>query len=542
MVRWVGYSTISMWTDEVDIVDKELVRKKLATRDQSGVSHKKAGRKVSGVGGGGGGKSGGKQLSRESSVGERSTSAPASRKQRGASAVVTSAPSPLTPRAGDWLRSSSRVGAGGRGGGGETVSQGDLNLEMRSQSRTGKSYQAVLPSTRWVRTVPPRELRCLCGAAPVAALGRWWCASRFRFCTIVAQGGALPKGGEGGSVRGGGGGGGVANNAADGVSADGVSADGVAADGVSADGVPADGNSADTNPTDGVSLAGCGFEFAYPPSPSPLTPLCKCKQLATFSRARWWCATASCEFEKTFVEPFPQPEPVAHKSLENAAATSTASHLTVAAYGPLSPWTFVAPAGGALGLFARDALKPRQLIALCRGPRLPREALRARAAASELGRGVLLIPGTDLFIDGCYVYNAWKSQGELRAHSAWEAPSAAFPYSCAAAMASHSSKPNARLVSVRGGGEEGAAGGAFETAESLWLVATDAIEVGAEITISRAHVIKLIESSQGGVLFPPPPTRGAAPRSAPRRSPRPAARAPSTSHPSPARRTAAAAR
>ena len=82
--------------------------------------------------------------------------------------------------------------------------------------------------------------------------------------------------------------------------------------------------------------------------------------------------------------------------------------------------SFVAPSGRGLGLWARVALVPGQLIGEYAGPRLPLRLLPP-------GKSGVQIPGSDVVIDG-----------------AGESAPFAVPRHCAS-FAVHSRKPNARL-------------------------------------------------------------------------------------------------
>ena len=156
---------------------------------------------------------------------------------------------------------------------------------------------------------------------------------------------------------------------------------------------------------------------------------------------------AACE------EARPAPTLVSVASWIDHSAAATAAMLTAAAFGSVEAFCFVAPCDCGLGLFARAPLQAGQFIGEYGGPRLP---LRLQVQ----GRYVLQVLGTTIVIDGA------------SENSPFDAPRSA------AVHANHSARPNAHLESwpvLRPG--------PLEVCQHVMLVATEAIEAGAEIRI-----------------------------------------------------------
>ena len=295
--------------------------------------------------------------------------------------------------------------------------------------------------------------------------------------------------------------------------------------------------------TDGAGAAGCTYECV--PPPFGCTPLCDCAEPlpALWVRDRWWCprwrsshahsgapptpessTSAGCAYEYAPEAPRPEPEVlhsgggpwqyVAHEGsgrarggarggalLEVEVACATARLLTASAYG-LEAQTFLAPTDCGLGLFARAALRPSQIIGEYGGPRLPlrwlesaqsvgaaetagdaddAEVLEVHAEGIDAGTGTgtgtgtgyaLAIPGTSLFIDGMGAHSPFGLSG---------VPPSNVLY------ANHSSAaPNARLA-VLSAAQATRAGvptldsGPLELRQHVVLVASQAVAAGEEI-------------------------------------------------------------
>ena len=216
------------------------------------------------------------------------------------------------------------------------------------------------------------------------------------------------------------------------------------------------------------------------PGPEGPPPRCKCGEVAQWERRRWRCGVRlpdrpprlpartgreteppdsderGCDLKLAEGDAIdkagrPEPELVSAASLEAEAAAQTAAFLTAAAYGPVSQTAYVMPCGAGLGLFARQALRPGQLVGEYAGPRMPNRRLRHPAFA-------LHVPSTDVFIDGNYENSPFDDG-----------------YRSPAIFANHSSEGNARLERwpVRSS--------VTDLRQSMCLVASEPIEAGAEI-------------------------------------------------------------
>ena len=216
------------------------------------------------------------------------------------------------------------------------------------------------------------------------------------------------------------------------------------------------------------------------PGPEGPPPRCRCGEAAQWERRRWRCGVRlpdqprrlparpgreteppesderGCELklaEGDAIEPVERAEPelIGAASLEAEAAAQTAALLTAAAHGPISQTAYVMPCGADLGLFARQALQPGQLVGEYGGPRMPSRMLRHASFA-------LHVPSTDVFIDGNYDNSPFDD--------GFRSP---------AIFANHASEGNARLERwpVRSS--------VTDLRQSMCLVASEPIEAGAEI-------------------------------------------------------------
>lgn len=224
---------------------------------------------------------------------------------------------------------------------------------------------------------------------------------------------------------------------------------------------------------------GCGFERHPPPVEFPDTPLCRCEKPSCWEplTERFVCARprsmGGCGFaakgEANNSTNVP-PTRVHFLEFDVEAARNTAALLTASAYG-VSVHCFVAPCDVGLGLFARSPLKRGQAIVEYYGPRLPLSELRHAAYALEVP------DGSGAFIDGNHE-NVRHSAAAAAAHA--PSDTARSP----AIYANHSRAPNC-TVQHWPGVKPGK--GERRRPSTMWLVATEDVEAGAEIRFDYEH-------------------------------------------------------